>query len=139
MSAATLNKIKIKKLGRRWQIKIKHWQLVGASQYPGFACTANFRQAITIVFLFLLMMLMSIVGFSLLSETLIRTHVREVILGNIYDYSMQSRLTNSDSLIAQLRQDNLAKNDELPLFLVMNKSGDILYHNHPRRFIGFIW
>ncbi|CPR14340.1 HAMP domain-containing histidine kinase [Brenneria goodwinii] len=131
MSAATLNKIKIKKLGRRWQIKIKHWQLVGASQYPGFACTANFRQAITIVFLFLLMMLMSIVGFSLLSETLIRTHVREVILGNIYDYSMQSRLTNSDSLIAQLRQDNLAKNDELPLFLVMNKSGDILYHNHP--------
>lgn len=133
MLAATLNKIKIKKLGQRWQVKIKHWQLLGASQYPGFLCTSNFRQAITIVFLFLLMMLMCIVGFSSLSETLIRTHVREVILGNIYDYSMQSRLTNADSLITQLRQDNRAKGDELPLFLVMDKHGDILYHNYPLR------
>ncbi|WP_409310695.1 sensor histidine kinase [Pectobacterium sp. B1J-3] len=131
MLAATLNKIKIKKLGRRWQVKIKHWQLVGASQYPDFLCTSNFRQAITIVFLFLLMMLMCIIGFSSLSETLIRTHVREVILGNIYDYSMQSRLSNANSLVTQLRQDNLAKNDELPLFLVTSKNGDILYHNHP--------
>nr|WED68010.1 hypothetical protein PJ912_17680 [Pectobacterium colocasium] len=57
----------------------------------------------------------------------------KVILGNIYDYSMQSRLTNADSLITQLRQDNRAKGDELPLFLVMNKDGDILYHNHPLR------
>ncbi|MFC3394418.1 sensor histidine kinase [Brenneria rubrifaciens] len=131
MLAATLNKIKIKKLGRRWQIKIKHRQLIGASQYPGFLCTSNFRQAITIVFLFLLMMLMCIIGFSSLSETLVRTHVREVILGNIYDYSMQSRLSNANNLITQLRQDNLAKNDELPLFLVANKNGDILYRNHP--------
>ncbi|MBJ7222675.1 MULTISPECIES: sensor histidine kinase [unclassified Brenneria] len=131
MLAATLNKIKIKKLGRLWQIKIKHWQLIGASQYPDFLCTSNFRQAITIVFLFLLMMLMCIIGFSLLSETLIRTHVREVILGNIYDYSMQSRLTDANSLMTQLRQDNLAKNDELPLFLIMDNRGDIVYHNHP--------
>lgn len=129
MLAATLNKIK--QLGIRWKIKIKHWQLIGAGKYPGFVCTANFRQAITIVFLFLLMMLMSIVGFSSLSETLIKTHVREVIMGNIYDYSMQSRLTNTASLITQLRQDNLAKNDELPLFLVMDNGGNILYHNHP--------
>ncbi|MCG8708618.1 HAMP domain-containing histidine kinase [Brenneria sp. 4F2] len=126
MSAATRNNIKS---GQRWQVKIKHWQLVGENKYPGFVCTANFRQSITLIFL--LMMLMSIVGFSILSETLIRTHVREVILGNIYDYSVQSRLINTESLIAQLRQDNLAKNDELPLFLVMDKHGDILYHNHP--------
>ncbi|MCV9878668.1 sensor histidine kinase [Brenneria izbisi] len=131
MSAATLNKIKTRKRNRRWQIKIKHWQLIGANQYPGFLCTANFRQAITIAFLFLLMMLMCIIGFSLLSETLVRTHVREVILGNIYDYSMQSRLKNANNLITQLRQDNLAKNDELPLFLVADKNGDVLYHNHP--------
>ncbi|PWC18012.1 sensor histidine kinase [Brenneria roseae subsp. roseae] len=131
MLAATLNKIKTKKLSRRWQMKIKHWQLIGASQYPGFLCTSNFRQAITIVFLFLLMMLMCIIGFSSLSETLIRTHVREVILGNIYDYSMQSRLSNANSLITQLRQDNRAKSDELPIFLVTDKNGAILYHNHP--------
>ncbi|RLM21926.1 two-component sensor histidine kinase [Brenneria alni] len=131
MLAATLNKFKIKKLGLFWQIKIKHWQLIGASHYPGFLCTSNFRQAITIVFLFLMMMLICIIGFSSLSETLIRTHVREVILGNIYDYSMQSNLTNTDTLITQLRQDNQARNDELPLFLVMDKSGDILYHNPP--------
>ncbi|MCL2893185.1 sensor histidine kinase [Brenneria tiliae] len=131
MPAATLNKIKIKKLGRRWQLKIKHWQLIGANQYPGFLSTSNFRQAITIVFLFLLMMLMCIIGFSSLSETLIRTHVREVILGNIYDYSMQARLTNAERLITHLRQDNQAKNDELPLFLVINNGGDILYHTHP--------
>ncbi|MEC5319385.1 HAMP domain-containing sensor histidine kinase [Brenneria populi subsp. brevivirga] len=129
MLAAILNRIKTQR--RCWQTKIKHWQLVGASQYPDFVCTANFRQSITIVFLFLLMMLMSIVGFSSLSETLIKTHVREVIMGNIHDYAMQSRLTNTASLITQLRQDNLAKNDELPLFLVMDNGGNILYHNHP--------
>ncbi|KHN53748.1 sensor histidine kinase [Pectobacterium fontis] len=129
MSVATRNKVKRKKLGQRWQVKIKHWQLFGASHYPDFLCTCNFRQAITIVFLFLLMMLMCIVGFSSLSETLIRTHVREVVLGNIYDYSMQSRLANAESLITQLRQDNRAKGDELPLFLVMDKYGQILYQN----------
>ncbi|MFP9231187.1 sensor histidine kinase [Pectobacterium cacticida] len=131
MLAATLNKIT--RLGQRGQIKIKYWRLLGASRYPGFLCTSNFRQAITLVFLFLLMALVCIVGFSSLSETLIRTHVREVILGNIYDYSMQSGLTNADSLIMQLRRDNQAKGDELPLFLVMNKDGAIMYHNHPLR------
>lgn len=130
MSSIVVNRI-TKRLSVRLRVALKHWRLAGANHYPGFLCTVPFRQAITLVFLFLLMVLVCIVGFSVLSETLIRTHVREVILGNIYDYSMQSRLTDADSLIQRLRQDNQAKNDELPLFLVADNNGGIRYHNHP--------
>lgn len=113
----------------RWQTRFRHWQVLGANRYPDFLGTAQFRQFITLVFLFLLMVLCCIVGFSQLSETLIRTHVRDVVLGNIYDQAAQSRLTDTHSLIAQLQRESRAKTDELPLFLVMDKQGNILYHN----------
>ncbi|MCW2483451.1 sensor histidine kinase, partial [Candidatus Symbiopectobacterium sp. NZEC135] len=112
-----------------WREKIRHLCVHGANRYPVFLRTAQFRQFITLVFLFLLMVLCCIVGFSVLSETLIRTHVRDVILGNIHDHATQARLTDTSTLIAQLKRDNQAKTDELPLFLVMSKQGEILYHN----------
>lgn len=115
--------------GNGWGEKIRHLCVHGANRYPVFLRTSQFRQFITLVFLFLLMVLCCIVGFSVLSETLIRTHVRDVILGNIHDHATQSRLTDTSTLIAQLKRDNQAKTDELPLFLVMSKQGEILYHN----------
>lgn len=112
-----------------WREKIRHLCVHGANRYPVFLRTSQFRQFITLVFLFLLMVLCCIVGSSVLSETLIRTHVRDVILGNIHDHTTQARLTDTSTLIAQLKRDNQAKTDELPIFLVMSKQGEILYHN----------
>lgn len=129
MLGSTRNNLIFKRWGMRWQARIRHWQVLGANRYPDFLSTAQFRQFITLVFLFLLMVLCCIVGFSQLSETLIRTHVRDVVLGNIYDHAAQSRLTDTQSLIDQLQRDNRAKTDELPLFLVINPQGDLLYHN----------
>ncbi|WP_252321029.1 MULTISPECIES: hypothetical protein [Symbiopectobacterium] len=129
MSRSVHNEPALRWPGNGWREKIRHLCVHGANRYPVFLRTSQFRQFITLVFLFLLMVLCCIVGFSVLSETLIRTHVRDVIQGNIHDHATQSRLIDTSTLIAQLKRDNQAKTDELPLFLVMSKQGEILYHN----------
>lgn len=129
MSRSVHNEPALRWSGNGWREKIRHLCVHGANRYPVFLRTSQFRQFITLVFLFLLMVLCCIVGFSVLSESLIRTHVRDVILGNIHDHATQSRLTDTATLIAQFKRDNQAKTDELPLFLVMSKQGEILYHN----------
>lgn len=132
MSAgASPERIVIKRLGRRLQLKIKHWQVIGAGYYPDFLCTSHFRQSITIVFLFLVMMLACITGFSLLSESLIRTHVQDIILNDINKFSAKTHLGDANSVIAQLQQERQENNDELPLVMVIDKQGDFLYHNAP--------
>lgn len=118
-----------KRFGQQLQRKMKQWQVTGVGYYPDFLSTSHFRQLITLVFLFLIMMLGSIMGFSLLSETLIRTHVHDVILNDIYDFSARSRLNDSHRLTLQLQQVQQDSTEELPLVMVIDKQGQLLYHN----------
>ncbi len=121
----------LRMLMRQMQMKLSHWQAIGASYDPDFLSTTNFRQAITIVYLFMIMMLGCIVGFSVLSESLLRTHVHDIIMNDIYNYSAKSRLKDSGSLVAHLRQEYHEPSDELPMVMVMAEDGRLIYHNTP--------
>lgn len=110
--------------------RIRQWQVVGASRYPDFLATANFRQAITIVFLFLVMTLGSILGCSALSASLIRIHVHDILLNDVYSHSLRDGLENTESAIARLRGERQDQREgERPIVVVLDKAGRLLYHN----------
>ncbi|WP_017345937.1 sensor histidine kinase [Pantoea sp. A4] len=118
-------------LWRRLQTKVQQWQAVCASRDPDFLSTSNFRQAISIVYLFMLMMLGCIIGFSVLSESLLRSHVHDIIMNDIYTYSAKSRLKDSSTLVDQLRNEYHQPGDELPIALFIGPDGQLIYHNMP--------
>ncbi|MGE0973154.1 ATP-binding protein (plasmid) [Klebsiella sp. WOUb02] len=111
-------------------MKVRQWQVISASHYPDFLATANFRQAITIVFLFLVMAMVSMIGSSLLIESLVRGHVHDVIVNDIYDYSVKSGLERTPDVIKQLRSELQEYNgDGLVQVMVIDPQGTLVYHN----------
>lgn len=110
-------------------LKIRQWQVVGVSYYPDFLPTANFRQGITLVFLFLVMAMASMIGSSKLIESLIRGHVHDVIVNDIYDYSMKSALKSTPQMLSQIRRESLEHADNLALVMVINPQGKMVYHS----------
>lgn len=116
-------------LRRRMVMKLHQWQAIWASYDPAFLSTSSFRQAITIAFLFMMMMLGCIIGISVLSESLLRTHVHDVIVNDIYRYSAKTRLKSSSSLVDYLRRERGEQSGELPMVMVVAADGELLYNN----------
>ncbi|WP_027712014.1 sensor histidine kinase [Dickeya chrysanthemi] len=121
----------LRRLLRQMQIKLHQWQAIGVSYDPDFLSTTHFRQSITIVYLFMIVMLGCILGFSVLSESLLRSHVHDIIMNDIYNYAAKSRLKDSAGLSAHLRQEYHEPSDELPMVIVMADDGRLIYHNMP--------
>ncbi|WP_308560674.1 HAMP domain-containing sensor histidine kinase [uncultured Klebsiella sp.] len=120
------------RLLRYLQMKVGQWQVISASHYPDFLTTANFRQAITIVFLFLVMAMVSMIGSSILIESLVRGHVHDVIINDIYDYSVKSALKRTSDIISQLQHELQGdNNDGMAQVIVIDPQGALVYHNMP--------
>lgn len=121
--------LRLRLFRRRMLMKLHQWQAILANYDPAFLSTSNFRQAIAIAYLFMMMMLGCIVGVSVLSESLLRTHVHDIITNDIYSYSAKSRLKSSQSLVEHLRQERDEQSGELPMMMVLAADGALIYHN----------
>ena len=110
-------------------LKIRQWQVLGASHYPDFLQTAHFRQGMTIVFLFLMVAIASMMGSSKLIESLIRGHVHDVIVNDIYDYSVKSSLKSTPLMFSQINRESLEHSDNLAQVLLIDPQGRIVYHS----------